>query len=559
MNEEREEQEEQEEQEGQVDVNSEEPLDKGEAEKAPDEPKTETKVPSLLQNYISLVGITIAIASVAGITLLFLLELTASSESPYLGILIYILLPSALLFGFFVVFLGVMIERRRRRKMSPEEIAAYPILDLNGPKRRRAFFTFLAGGFLFIMISAFGSYRAYEFTESNTFCGQVCHVMDPENTAYQASAHARVTCVECHVGGGADFYLKSKFEGVRQLWALARGTYETPIPTPVHNLRPASEICAKCHWPEKFFGEQLKVFSHYGYDEENTLNQSRLLIKTGGGSPTAGQTAGIHWHMNVANEVTYIANDDKRQDIIWVRFKQADGRVEEYTAKGQSLTPQQIAASPKRKMDCVDCHNRPAHVYLSPNTAVDRAFSASVMDTSLPFLKRKSVEVLSKPYKSTNEALNTIAKEIPEYYRTNYEEIYESKRSSINAAVVELTRIYKTYFFPEMKTDWQSHIDNIGHYNAQGCYRCHGGNHFSQQGKPIRTECNICHTTLDQTVGGKRFVPPDGKFQHPIDLGGQEKYRCAECHKGNRAFKHPINLGDISRFQCAECHKKNAN
>ncbi|MDH3492489.1 MAG: NapC/NirT family cytochrome c [Acidobacteriota bacterium] len=521
-----------------------------------DKATDEIKIPSLAQNYITLVGITITVASVAGIVLLFLLELTAEKESPYLGILIYILLPGAMIFGFFVILLGIVIERRRRRKMSPEEIAAYPILDLNGPRRRRAFFAFLVGAFFFIMVSGFGSYRAYEFSESTTFCGETCHVMHPENTAYLASAHARVTCVECHVGGGADFYLKSKFEGVRQLFALMAGTYQEPIPTPVHNLRPAQDICEKCHWPEKFWGEQLKVFTHYGYDEKNTLNQSRLLIKTGGGSPTAGQTAGIHWHMNVANQVSYVATDDKRQDIAWVRFTESDGRIVDYTARDTTLTPEQIKAAPKRKMDCVDCHNRPAHVYLSPNSAVDRSFSANKLDRSLPFLKLKSVEVLSKPYKSTEEALATIAKDIHTYYKTNYGEIYDSKTESINAAVVELRRIYSTYFFPEMKTDWQSHTDNIGHYNAKGCYRCHDGRHVSPEGKTIQTSCNICHTTLDQTFGGRTIVPPDGNFQHPIDLGGQEKYKCADCHKGNRAFQHPINLGDISKFQCVECHKK---
>ncbi len=521
-----------------------------------EEEYTAPKIPSLWQNYVSLMGIVIATASVGAIILLFLLEMTASTESPYLGILIYILLPSALVFGIFVVLLGGVIERRRRRKLTPEEIAAYPILDLNGPRRRRAFLIFLGAAFIFIMASAFGSYRAYEFTEGNTFCGQVCHTMTPEYTAYQASSHARVTCVECHVGSGADYYVKSKFEGVRQLWALTSGTYQRPIPTPVHNLRPAQDTCEKCHWPEKFFGEQLKVFTHFGYDEENTLNQTRLLIRTGGGSPTVGQTAGIHWHMNVANEVTYVATDDKRQDIVWVRFKQGNGDVVEYTRNDAGMTPEQIKSYPARKMDCVDCHNRPAHVYVSPSFAVDRSFSADKLDRSLPYLKLESVKVLSKKYRTTDEALRTIEKEVPEYYKTNYSELYTSKSRSIANAVNELKWIYSSYFFPEMNTDWQSHTNNIGHYNSQGCYRCHDGRHVSPTGKRIRTECNICHTTLDQTFGGKTISPTGGNFQHPVDLGGQEKYKCADCHKGNRAFQHPVNLGDISKFQCVECHTR---
>ena len=287
------------------------------------------------------------------------------------------------------------------------------------------------------------------------------------------------------------------------------------------------------------------------------MTQTRLLIKTGGGSPTAGQTAGIHWHMNVANEVSYVATDERRQDIVWVRFKQRDGTVVDYKNSASTLSDEQIKKLPVRKMDCVDCHNRPAHVYVNPHRAVDQSFTANALDVSLPFLKLVSVTVLSKQYGSTEQALSTIGKEVPEYYKKNYPDIYRTKMNSINGAVTELQRIYSTYFFPAMNTNWQSHADNIGHYNSEGCYRCHDGRHVSPTGKKIRTECTICHTTLDQTVGGVTFKPEDGNFRHPVDLGGQGKYKCAECHKGNRAFKHPVNLGDISRFQCVECHARN--
>jgi hypothetical protein len=261
--------------------------------------------------------------------------------------------------------------------------------------------------------------------------------------------------------------------------------------------------------------------------------------------------------MNVANEVTYIATDEKRQNIAWVQFKEPNGRIVEYFNQNNQLTPEQIEQSTKRKMDCVDCHNRPSHIYLLPNEAVDRSFAASKLDQSLPYLKLKSVEVLSKPYTTTDEALNTISAEIPKYYQASYPDVYNTKRESVNNAVTELRRIYQTYFFPEMKTDWQAHVNNIGHYNFQGCFRCHDGQHVSREGKPIRTECNICHTTLDQNFGGKVIVPPNGEFQHPINLGDKGNYKCAECHKGNRPFQHPLNLGDLSKFHCTDCHKKN--
>ncbi len=520
--------------------------------------KKKLKVPKLYHNYISLAGGVIAVASLVCIVLLFLIELTSASDQPYLGILIYILGPAVMICGLIVFALGLLWERWRRRKMSPEEIAAYPILDLNGPKRRRAFIIFLFASFLFLFASAFGSFRAYEFTESVTFCGEVCHtVMKPEFVAYNATSHANVKCVECHVGGGAEWYLRSKFTGVRQLWGVITDNYNKPIQTPVHNMRPANDTCAKCHWSEKFYGDQLKVFNHYGYDENNSLNQTRMLIKVGGGNPETGQATGIHWHMNLGNEVTYGYSDEKRQDVTWVQMKNQKGEITQYTPIGSTVTSQQVEKSAKRKMDCIDCHNRPTHVYLSPNEALDDSFTAKRIDVSLPFVKARASETLSKPYVTSDEALKTIASDLDSYYKTSHTEIYSSKRNAINSAIVEVQRIYSTYFFPEMKTDWRAHANNIGHFNAQGCFRCHNGNFASLEGKKIRNDCNICHTTLDQTSGGTRITSQTGEFQHPAKLGELANGQCASCHTGNTAFEHPLNLGDISKFACAECHKGN--
>lgn len=133
--------------------------------------------------------------------------------------------------------------------------------------------------------------------------------MLPEHTAHQVSPHAHVGCVECHVGGGAEWYVRSKLSGSRQLYTLLTNKYPHPIPTPVDNMRPARETCEQCHWPEKFFGTQLKTFNHYQYDEQSAPKEVRMLIKTGGGSPASGPASGIHWHMNIANEITYAASD----------------------------------------------------------------------------------------------------------------------------------------------------------------------------------------------------------------------------------------------------------
>lgn len=528
-----------------------------EPESNPNEEKDKNiKVPSLYHNYISLIGTVIAIASFISIIFLFVLELTEQASQPYLGILIWILLPGVMVFGLFVVLVGMLFERRRRRKLTPEQIAAYPILDLNGPRRRRMFITFLVGSFVFLMISAFGSYRAFEFTESVEFCGQVCHtVMKPEFVAYKAAPHSQIRCVECHVGSGAESYVRAKMGGVRQLYRLATGTYDTPIKTPVHGMRSANETCAKCHWAEKFYGDKLKVFNHYGADEKSTLRQVRLLVKVGGGNPKTGKATGIHWHMNLGNEIEFISSDDRRQIIPWIRMKDANGNFTEYVAGNANLSSEQIEKSEKRRMDCIDCHNRPTHIYLSPMKAVDQSLDAQKLDLSLPFVKAKSVEILSGAYNSTDEALNSIAAKFDDYYKTTYPEIYAAKKATIEDNIRELQRIYSTYFFPEMKTDWSTQINNIGHFNAQGCFRCHDGQHFSKEGKVIRNECSVCHTTLDQTENGITTPAVSGAFRHPVNLGDKNTYQCAVCHKGDRSFKHPLNLGDISRFECADCHK----
>lgn len=521
-----------------------------------DETGTNKKTPTLLRNYISFVGFAIVAASLTSFTLLLLIGLTGSTENPYTDLITFILVPSILGFGLFVVLVGVLYERRRRRNMSHDEITAFPILDLNDPRRRRSLIVFLCLSFIFLFMTAFGSYRAFEYTESVTFCGQACHdVMKPEFVAYNASPHARVRCVECHVGGGAEAYVRSKFTGMRQLYGVVTGHYNRPIQTPVHNMRSATETCQKCHWSEKYHGDEIKVFNHYAYNETNSLNQTRMLIKVGGGTETGGPVGGIHWHMNIANEISFVSTDEKRQTIPWVRMRDASGRVVDYKTSDSQLTARDIEQTPMRKMDCIDCHNRPAHIYLSPNQAVDLAFDAGRLDASLPFLKAKAVETLAKPYTTNDEAVATIAADIPAYYRSSYPAIYTANAASINGAVSELQRIYQTYFFPEMKTDWKVSPNNIGHYNAQGCFRCHDGQHKSPEGKVIRNECSICHTTIDQTFGGKTVAATDGMFRHPVDLGDKNTWQCAACHKGDQTFRHPLNLGDISQFQCAECHK----
>ena len=351
--------------------------------------------------------------------------------------------------------------------------------------------------------------------------------------AHQASAHARVRCVDCHVGTGAGWYVRSKLSGTRQVFKTALGTFPRPIETPVANLRPAPETCEQCHWPKKFWGAQLKVINHYGSDEKNTPRQLRLLIKTGGGDPNAGVASGIHWHMNIGNTITYWS-DAKRQNIPFIRIQDQSGKVTEYSAQGSDVSPAALAKLQTKKMDCVDCHNRPTHIYMPPDRSVDQSLTAHRIDQSLPFAKAQGVEILSADYKTTDEALKAIATKIPAFYKEKYPDIANTKQKEIAAMVSDLQRIFQQSIFPEMKVNWKTHPDNVGHFYFQGCFRCHDGNHVSKEGKVITKDCNTCHTLLGQEEGGVAIQGSSEaiKFQHPVDLGDMTAVNCSDCHNG---------------------------
>jgi nitrate/TMAO reductase-like tetraheme cytochrome c subunit len=488
----------------------------------------------LYKNPISLIGIALAVVAFANIIFLVIIDLLATQASPYVGILAYMVAPGFLVFGLILIPIGMMWERRRRLR-SVGVPFHFARIDLNNPAQRSTAAFVLSFVVAFTLISAVGSYKAYEFTDSVQFCGKLCHsVMNPELVAYSASPHARVACVECHVGSGANWYVKSKLSGMRQVYYTAMGTFPRPIPTPVHNLRPAPDTCEQCHWPKKFWGAQLKVFTHYGSDEQNTPRVIRLLIKTGGGDPALGQAGGgIHWHMNIANKITYFATDEQRQTIPWVRLEDQQGRVTEYVTKDNAPTQAQIDKASKRRMDCIDCHNRPTHIYVPPDLSVDRSMTGHSIDASLPYIKQQGVQLLTADYKTTDEAKQKIAEGINKFYQEKYPQIASSKADSVKGAITELQRIYGTTIFPDMKVNWKTHPNNIGHFYFQGCFRCHDGNHVSKDGKVISKDCNSCHTVLDQEEGGSHLQQVTAQsFRHPVDLGDMTAVNCSDCHTG---------------------------
>jgi nitrate/TMAO reductase-like tetraheme cytochrome c subunit len=477
--------------------------------------------PSLLKNWLSMTGLVIVIGSLFSFFLLFMMDLMAHSPNPYVGILTYFVAPAFLMLGLVLTLTGALWERYKLGHTAGPLLPKM-VVDLSRPRDRKIMAVFLTCTVLFLLVSAMGSYHTYHFTESTTFCGQACHtVMEPEMVTYQHGSHARVSCTECHIGPGATWFVKSKLSGTYQLYATAFDKYPRPVPTPIKNLRPAQDTCEQCHWPEKFVGDLDRTFNYYLGDEENTPYSLRMTMKVGGADPTRGPVGGIHWHMNVGNKVEYIATDPLRLNIPWVRMTDPQGVVTVFQTKNFTNDP---SAYTIRTMDCMDCHNRPAHRFSTPNDAVNLAITLGQIDRSIPSIKANAVEVLTQDYESKTAAMEGIATALAEKYP-------EDPR--IRPVINVVQGIYEKNFFPEMKANWQAYPDHIGHQQWPGCFRCHDGDHTSADGKHTikANDCNSCHTILAQGSGDEllQLTPQGQPFRHP---GDEVEGLCSDCHDG---------------------------
>jgi len=474
---------------------------------------------SLFRNWISFIGAVIGLGALFSFLFLFTLDAVANFSNPYVSILTYMVVPAFLISGMAIAVFGAWVERRRRAKgVGPASLQ----IDLSKPRDRRVLVTFIAGSILFLLLSAVGSYNAFHFTESVTFCGETCHaVMEPENVTHQHGPHARVSCVECHVGEGVSWFVKSKISGSYQLYAVAFNKYPRPIPTPISNLRPARDTCEKCHWPQKFAGNLDRTYDYFQSDASNAPYSIRLLLKIGGSDPKRGPVGGIHWHNLPGNKVEYVATDDARQTIPWVRVTEESGKVTVFKTKRFTNDVVQMEI---RTMDCMDCHNRPSHRYLSPEKAVNQALALSRIDPAIPWIKTNAMFVLTRKYANVTEATNNIAKVLTEQYPGD---------ARAAQAIPVVQGIYAENFFPEMKASWASYPDNVGHMIWPGCFRCHDGEHKTEDLKTVikANDCNTCHTILAQGAGEElnRLAPAGQPFKHP---GGDYDGACNDCHDG---------------------------
>ena len=489
--------------------------------------KDQLKPRSLIHNLTSLCGMVLAASGfILGATLIYI-DVQSHFDNPYTGIFTYMVVPTILLGGLLLVLIGVLRERKRRKQSSSSEMPHLPVINLNDKKQFTALAIVIIVTLLFISISVIGGYRAYHFTESVEFCGITCHsVMKPEYTAYQNSPHANAGCTKCHIGPGADFFVKAKVNGLYQVYSTMFNKFSRPIPAPVHNLRPAKETCYTCHWPEKFFGATELKRTYFRADEENTPWTIQMLVQVGGADSSFKHTKGIHWHMAADTKIEYIATDEKRLEIPWVRMTGADGIPIVYQSDDK-LTEEQIATAEIRTMDCIDCHNRPTHQFHSPERALNEALASGLLSPEIPEIKLNGIDVLTGDYETEGEALMAIQEKLTEAYPDGGDNVAQ--------AISAIQKIYAQNIFPEMKVSWKEYPDHIGHMITPGCFRCHNGDHENPQGQTITRECNSCHTIIAQGPGlDTTSISAGGlEFIHPEDIDEEWKEsRCDDCHEG---------------------------
>ena len=418
-----------------------------------------------------------------------------------------------------------------------------------------AFFLF-CGLTLFLIAGA-----GWEYTNSNEFCGTACHTMPAEYISYLESPHANVKCVECHIGRATiATQLTRKSKEITHVLKYAGAGYHLPVYT--KSFRPASEVCEKCHNPEKFSDDSLAEFRHYDAERNNEETIQYMSFKTGGGTDREGRGKGIHWH--IETDIEYIATDDPHleQEIPWVRVIDADtGETKEFVNVDADLPAdfvQQNADSIK-KMDCTNCHNRISHQFPTPATAIDNSMASGAISPDIPYFKQNALAVFERDYPNMDEAQRAILG-LKGYYEVQYPDYYAANQETVNNATDEVLNLYQKMMYETMEPSWGAHPDNLGHKEAAGCFRCHDGKHLSPQGESIRIECNLCHSipvkspadgsspilTLEETFEPESHIDSNWISLHRFEYDDT----CEGCH----TVSDPGGISDTSFCSNSSCH-----
>ena len=447
-------------------------------------------LPLAARNPISLIGIVIATAMAWVFLTLFVLDALGYLANPYIGLVLFIAVPAAFVFGLLLIVFGTWRAARRLRQ-APGSVPEWPVLDLRVPRQRITVAVVVALTFVNVLIVSIAAVGSVHHMETTAFCGTTCHTtMEPQYVAHQVGPHASVTCVSCHVGPGAGALIQSKLAGTRQLIHLLMDRVPTPIPPPAALISPARNTCEQCHWSERVLGDRTRVIREYADDEKNSETATVLQLHVGGGSRARGIGTGIHWHMNLDNEIEFVTSGDT---IPYVRLRDRSGRVREYIADG--ATPQQIAAGPRQRMDCMDCHSRPAHTFdATPARAIDNLMAEGRIPRELPFARRESVTAISVAYTDRAAALDGIASRLRAFYRERASvDQHSADRRLVDRAIAGAQDAWARNVFPAMKVTFGTYVSQLGHVDTSGCFRCHDDSHKTTDGRVISQDCELCH------------------------------------------------------------------
>lgn len=489
-------------------------------------------LPVTFYNPLTLAGSVIAAFNFGLIVFLLIVDLLAKRPKPYSDLIILLVLPLFILIGVAFIILGIV--RQRRRQKLPVEERDLLVIDFNDQKQRRLVILLSLGFLFFTLLYAFGMHQGYEFVESDFFCTRVCHtVMGPVDRAHAFSSHAEVGCSACHVGSGTKYFVLSKLQGTTELYSLLSNTFPRPIAAPIKGLRPAKETCETCHGPKYALTENLQVRKYYLSDAKNTEWEIGLLLKMGAVRVQTDKPPMMHWHYAVAKQIEYGTADPKREVIPWVRAIGFDGKARIYRTQDGNASDKEPTPEQKRVMDCIDCHNRTGHGFYPADQIVNVLISKKLIDPSLPEIKGVAVKVLEDTYASQKEGFYAIGTTLSDLYQKKYPDIYSSKNAQINQAITEIQNLYKLNYDPVMKVSWRNFPNNQGHMYSPGCFRCHDGNHVSNDGKVLSKDCSLCHLLIKPRIEEehKRAVLTEETYPHPVDVGDSYKEtNCSDCH-----------------------------
>ncbi|MFW2367450.1 MAG: NapC/NirT family cytochrome c [Desulforhopalus sp.] len=442
---------------------------------------------------IGLFGIGLTTVCITMTVLGLLGHITGLIQNPYAAIVTFLVFPAGAVFGLFLIPVAGYFRRKKWFKEYMQK--GNVVIDFGRKTHRRTIVLLLVLSVINLTVFSLVIYEAYHFTESDFFCGAICHtVMDPEYTAYQRSSHAKVGCVSCHIGSGAEWYVKAKLSGLRQVKAVVDGSYSTPIPAPVEHLRPAQDTCEECHWPEKFHGKKIKQFVSYSNDDQENAEIQDIALHIGGRNPLTDNFEGIHWHVSNNVKVEYESLDEKRTSIGKIKVSKPSGVTEEYTLDGAEAEEGQAKW---RTMDCVDCHNRPTHVYDELEEKIDFGLHSKKVDPTIPGIREDSLTVLQKEYVSRKEAKEQIVETLLSLQAERHgPEFVAENEQTLIASGAYLLDAYMANVWPKMKVTWGTYKGHNGHQNEDegfGCFRCHDDEHETEFGKTISQSCDLCH------------------------------------------------------------------